>query len=919
MNILAHTPYIGTTGYNSHSQNFFRRLSKFHNVKIRNSTIGKNWKGFSGSDQYPHGKDVDELDKSLLGLQTLWNNDGKLEDYQIHNFDNKSFKPDVNIVLADVGNHYFYDNYKGRKIAYTVWENTKYPDDFFNKLQEFDEVWVPSKWQAEITVNQGIPFSKVKVVPEGVDEKIFFPQNNKKYDKFTFVMFGRWEARKSTKEIIRAFKNAFGKNQNVQLIISVDNPYATDNLNSTENRLKKYDLESENIKILHFPDKNEYVDILQKSHVFLSCARSEGWNLPLIEAIACGIPSFYSECSGQLQFAIDKGVPVSILSEISPLHSKRDYLETEINLCGNWYEPDFKDLEQKMLHVFMNYEYYKNKAVEDSKKIIEEFNWDKSITIANEILEQKQKFAFITCGNEKYMPLIEKLVKSIEEFSKAKIIVYGIDCDVPFDSKCLIKKRLSIPKYSNYDKWYWKQYACIESLKENFENFIWIDGDVVVNFNIDDIEKNFADIDNYPIPDVHRNEEFFGSYVLNDQIYNQSFNEHLCKYLKINKSLPMAHVCMYIYNKKCKWWFEEIINIYKNVDLNQYQKLLQWNDEGIDNALRWKFNFKKYLPLSNFDTSGYDGDLGQTSSSLRDFYDFWNKFGPNNFGRVYGYQYIPENKSSILYFHGNKNLDFCDEMIDYIKHKRNNSFHQSELFFVEQNVLKNFGKIKNIQGGTLQIAAEFGWDYAIYHEIFNLQDYYLNRVKTIHPGDIVLDLGANIGVFNRWAYSQGASKVISFEPDKRYFKLLSMNVEKKSILFNAAITNNVGEMYLYESEHLGGSTLLNPNLPNKYKTRTYTIDYLFESKIIEYVDFLKIDVEGSEHLVFKGVSDENLTKIKHISMEYHHAFFNHDEELRTLLIDRLKNLGFSSYLLYLGNDNNLQYIYFTNENFRRNR
>ena len=30
---------------------------------------------------------------------------------------------------------------------------------------------------------------------------------------------------------------------------------------------------------------------MKNGHVFLSCARSEGWNLPLIEAMACGTPA----------------------------------------------------------------------------------------------------------------------------------------------------------------------------------------------------------------------------------------------------------------------------------------------------------------------------------------------------------------------------------------------------------------------------------------------------------------------------------------------------------------------------------------------------------------------------------------------------------------------------------------------------
>ena len=47
-----------------------------------------------------------------------------------------------------------------------------------------------------------------------------------------------------------------------------------------------------------------------------------------------------------------------------------------------------------------------------------------------------------------------------------------------------------------------------------------------------------------------------------------------------------------------------------------------------------------------------------------------------------------------------------------------------------------------------------------------------------------------------------------------------------------------------------------------YAVRTYTMDYLFETGIIDKIDFLKIDIEGAEHQVFRGMSNENLGKIK---------------------------------------------------------
>ena len=63
MNIFAHATYVGNSGYNAHCKNFFRNLSKYHDLKIRNFTIGPDWQGTEGGDPNPHGKDVNDLDK----------------------------------------------------------------------------------------------------------------------------------------------------------------------------------------------------------------------------------------------------------------------------------------------------------------------------------------------------------------------------------------------------------------------------------------------------------------------------------------------------------------------------------------------------------------------------------------------------------------------------------------------------------------------------------------------------------------------------------------------------------------------------------------------------------------------------------------------------------------------------------------
>ena len=905
MNILAHTSFIGTTGYANHARSFFCALNKHHTVRVRNLTIGNSW---NGHNEKPHEGEpyiTDEI-KDMLSMQTLYNKDGSTSDFPIYNF-NKEFVPDVHIVLVETNNIYFYQDYNGYKIAYNVWESTLYPEDFFNRLFYFDEVWVPSKWQFDCLVAQGYPAEKISIVPEGVDVEVFKPI--KKFpprEKTRFVYFGRWDYRKGTTEVLQAFAEEFKDEDDVELIASVENPYPYDGLKSTEERVKVHNIDTKNIKFVNFPSRDEYVNYLQTAHVFLSCARSEGWNLPLIEAMACGTPAIYSNWGGQLEFAEGKGVPVSI-SELRPANKEHK------DFPGDYCEPDWDDLKRKMRQAYDYNTAMWIKSVSDSKEIHKKFNWEIIAENASKIINSRFKsFAFVTTGNLQYMPVIEKMVQSLLEFSNQKVIVYGVDCEVPFDYPNVIKRTINPPKISEHDKWYWKQWACLESLNEDFDYYIWVDGDVVVNYNIDTVTKYFKHVGRYPLSDIHVQEEFFGTY---DNGKTQLFNEELAKRWGVEKQQPYMHICFYIYNQGSRGFFDGILGYYDTMmkgSPEDYKRYFLWNDEGIDNAIRWNHGFTNHLPLSNFDTSSYDGDEGFIDKTLHQFYKFWNEDGPQNFNRIFGYQFIPKDKSNILYFHGNKNAEISDKMIQFIKMKRDDSFYKSYCFYTDVYKLENFEAYFNIEGGTIEVANKHGWFVAIFHEIFNLLDYYKNRERRIFDGDVVVELGGNIGIFNRWAYSQGASKVISFEPDKRYFKLLSLNADPRSILFNAAGSDSIGELSLFESTHIGGSNLFGTQEGAKeYKVRTYTLDYLFETGLVDKIDFLKVDIEGAEHQAFKGISDENLMKVKNISMEYHHSHFDYDDELRQGLINRMTRLGFNPYTLFMGDNNALQMIYFT--------
>ena len=385
--IFVHGSYVGNTGYNQHTRDFFRALSKYTDIKVRNFTIGDSWDGYNTT---PHDKEpyFNETDKKLLYQQILWNTDRTRSNYPIYPDLSKEFEHDLNIVLCETNHYIFYDEYKGPKIAYNVWESTLQPEHFFNRLMEFDEMWVPSKWQRDCTIAQGYDPNKIKVVPEGVDSSVFYPNPQVKHEltsdgRFKFFLAGRWDYRKSTKEIIETFLKTFDKSEPVDLIVSINNPFSNDGLNSTEERLKHYNLNDDRIKVVHFPPRLDYIDILKSCNVFVSCARSEGWNLPLLEAMSCGIPSIYSNCSGQLEFAEGRGIPVNVLGLKPATDSSYNHFNETV---GEYYEPDFKELSTKMRFAYEFYSDIKPTSLKESEEIRKQFSWENVARIGNQTI-----------------------------------------------------------------------------------------------------------------------------------------------------------------------------------------------------------------------------------------------------------------------------------------------------------------------------------------------------------------------------------------------------------------------------------------------------------------------------------------------------------------------------------------------------
>lgn len=166
-----------------------------------------------------------------------------------------------------------------------------------------------------------------------------------------------------------------------------------------------------------------------------------------------------------------------------------------------------------------------------------------------------------------------------------------------------------------------------------------------------------------------------------------------------------------------------------------------------------------------------------------------------------------------------------------------------------------------------------GEDVAAICETNIIEDYTKLSGLVINPGDIVFDIGAHMGSFSVYAASKGAT-VYSFEPSPANYEKLLANIalngyEGKIVPHNVAVTNKVGKSKLFVSETDGGVNSLEESSEGALEIETITIAKIIEKYNLKEINFLKIDIEGSEYDVLPNLTQEEFSKIKTIAGEYH--------------------------------------------------
>lgn len=198
----------------------------------------------------------------------------------------------------------------GKHFGFPIFELTEFDQREKISLNHCDELIVCSQWARDIVVkntdayaNGGFLLDQIHVVPLGVDTETFYPNRVSNPNKTIFFNCGKWEKRKGHDILGECFNKAFTKDDNVELWMMCENPFLKPEQKEYWEKLYKTSGLGDKIRLI--PRQQHHEDVARLMNM-VDCgvfpARAEGWNLELLEMMACGKHVITTNYSAHTEF-----------------------------------------------------------------------------------------------------------------------------------------------------------------------------------------------------------------------------------------------------------------------------------------------------------------------------------------------------------------------------------------------------------------------------------------------------------------------------------------------------------------------------------------------------------------------------------------------------------------------------------------
>ena len=287
----------------------------------------------------------------------------------------------------------FHPPKEGHWVMMQPWELSSLPAAWIPRLtHEIDDLWVPSRFVRECCLSSGVPADRVHVVPLGVadealsDELAAFPLTTSK--RFRFLYVGGTLPRKGIDLLLRNYCQVFSNRDDVCLVIKDMGVHSFYNSLTAEKSIARA-MEQPGAPAIeylsHELTDTEVLGLYSACDCLVHPFRAEGFGLPIVEAMACGLPVIATAYGPTLEYCSSETaylVPASVV----PLAEE---LPEEVRTVSwpRWAQPDEDALRSFLRHVVEHPDEARAKAAKAQAHIRRHYTWDDTVRCIEERLE----------------------------------------------------------------------------------------------------------------------------------------------------------------------------------------------------------------------------------------------------------------------------------------------------------------------------------------------------------------------------------------------------------------------------------------------------------------------------------------------------------------------------------------------------
>lgn len=167
-------------------------------------------------------------------------------------------------------------------------------------------------------------------------------------------------------------------------------------------------------------------------------------------------------------------------------------------------------------------------------------------------------------------------------------------------------------------------------------------------------------------------------------------------------------------------------------------------------------------------------------------------------------------------------------------------------------------------------------DQSVFNEIFKLDEYRAAKDVIKNAKDPIVDVGAHAGFFTMYCRALNAKvKIFAIEPEANNLEALAWHLRANKIKDVRVIAGALAEvsgkrqLLISADSHNHKLEAGKTSSDKSAMVATFSLSDFCRQNKIKRISLLKIDIEGGEYEVFAGMSEQDLSVVNFVILEYH--------------------------------------------------